>query len=130
MNHVILTGRLVADPEVRYTQSNKAVASFKLAVDDGKNRDGKRKTQFIPCVAWEQRGELIDQYFRKGDPLTVTGKIAVRSYDKDGEKRFVTEVVVGGIEFPLTRPNRDGEPRPSAPDAFENLRDDDGDLPW
>lgn len=130
MNHVILTGRLVKDPEIRYTESKKAVASFTLAVDDGKTKDGEEKSQFIPCVAWEKTAELIDKHFLKGDPLTVIGKITVRTYEKDGAKRYVTEVTVSGIEFPLAKPNRESygtEPAPA--EAFKEL-DDDTELPF
>ena len=127
MNHVILTGRLTKDPEIRYTESKKAVASFTLAVDDGKGRDGERRSQFIPVVAWEKTAELIDQHFKKGDPLTVIGRITVRSYEKDGSKRWATEVVASGIEFPLTR-KAEGKPQENR--GFEEMDDDDGELPF
>lgn len=125
MNHVILTGRLTKDPEIRYTDSKKAVCSFTLAVDDGRDSEGKRKAQFIPCVAWGKTAELIDQYFTKGKPLTVTGRITVRSYEKNGEKRYVTEVVASGIEFPLTV-----REEATTATAFEDLEDDLPDLPF
>lgn len=124
MNHVILTGRLTKDPEIRYTDSKKAVCSFTLAVDDGRDSEGKKKAQFIPCVAWGKTAELIDQYFTKGKPLTVTGRITVRSYEKNGEKRYVTEVVASGIEFPLTV-----REEATTATAFEDL-DEDIDLPF
>ena len=127
MNHVILTGRLTKDPEIRYTDSKKAVASFTLAVDDGKGRDGERRSQFIPVVAWEKTAELIDQHFKKGDPLTVIGRITVRSYEKDGSKRWATEVVASGIEFPLTRKAED---KPQENRGFEEMDDDDVELPF
>lgn len=129
MNHVILTGRLTKDPEIRYTDSKKAVATFTLAVDDGRDSDGKRKSQFIPCVAWGKTAELIDQYFTKGNPLTVVGRISVRTYEKNGEKRYVTEVVASGIEFPLTNKETYGT-EPAKGNAFEDLTDDDGELPF
>lgn len=125
MNHVILTGRLTKDPEIRYTDSKKAVCSFTLAVDDGRDSEGKKKAQFIPCVAWGKTAELIDQYFTKGKPLTVTGRITVRSYEKNGEKRYVTEVVASGIEFPLTV-----REEATTATAFEDLEDDLPDLPF
>lgn len=124
MNHVILTGRLTKDPEIRYTDSKKAVCSFTLAVDDGRDSEGKKKAQFIPCVAWGKTAELIDQYFTKGKPLTVTGKITVRTYDKNGEKRYITEVVASGIEFPLTV-----REEATTATAFEDLNEDI-DLPF
>ena len=129
MNHVILSGRLTKDPEIRYTNNNKAVASLTLAVDDGKDKDGERKTQYIPCVAWEKTAELIDKHFLKGDPLTVIGKISVRSYEKDGQKKYVTEVVVNGIEFPMTR-RRDDADKPTPSGTFSELDDDGGQLPF
>jgi len=127
MNLVILSGRLTKDPEIRYTNSKKAVASFTVAVEDGKDKDGNRRAQFLPCIAWEKTAELIDQYFTKGKPITVTGKLTVRSYDKDGEKRYVSEVVVSGIEFPLTE--KAGKTKEEKP-TFEDMPEDDEGLPF
>ena len=123
MNIVILSGRLTKDPDIRYTIPKKAVASFSLAVDDGKDKDGNRKTQFLNCVAWEKTAELLDQYFKKGDGLTVNGKLTSRSYEKDGKKQYVTEVLVSGIEFPLSKK----EAKPA--DTLEDI-DEDIDLPF
>ncbi len=128
MNHVILTGRLTKNPEIRYTNTSKAVASFTLAVDDSKV-NGERRSQFISCVAWGKTAELIQQYFHKGDPLTVIGRITVRRYEKDGDTHWVTEVVASGIEFPLTKERvvnaRDIEPGGD----FEEIADDE-ELPF
>lgn len=129
MNHVILTGRLTADPKLSYTPSDKSVCSFTLAVDDGRDSEGKRKAQFIPCVAWGKTAELIDQYFTKGKPLTVTGKITVRSYEKDGERRYMTEVVCNGIEFPLRDSSETYGTEPAPANAFEEL-DSSEELPF
>ena len=123
MNIVIFSGRLTKDPDIRYTNSKKAVASFSLAVDDGKDKDGNRKAQFLNCVAWEKTAELLDQYFKKGDGLTVNGKLTSRSYEKDGKKQYVTEVLVSGIEFPLSKK----EAKPA--DTLEDI-DEDIDLPF
>ena len=124
MNIVILSGRLTKDPDIRYTNSKKAVATFSLAVDDGKDKDGNRKTQFLNCVAWEKTAELLDQYFKKGDGLTVNGKLTSRSYEKDGKKQYVTEVLVSGIEFPLSKKEAS---KPA--DTLEDI-DEDIDLPF
>lgn len=129
MNHVILTGRLTKDPELRYTDSKKAVISFTLAVDDGRDSEGKRKSQFIPCVAWGKTAELIDQYFTKGKPLTVIGRITVRNYEKDGAKHYVTEVVASGIEFPFTIKTDDERKVKATPEAFSDY-EDDAELPF
>ena len=126
MNFVILAGRLTRDPEIRYTDSKKAVVSFSVAVDDGKDRDGNRKTQFINCVAWEKTAEFIDEYFKKGDGINLYGKITTRTYEKDGRKNYVTEVVVNGVEFPLSRKTED---KPIDKPKFEEV-EDDGELPF
>lgn len=85
------------DVEVRYTQSGKAVASFSIAVD-GVGKDSK--AEFINCIAWEQKAENIGKFFSKGKEILISdGRLQTRSYDKNGEKRYVTEVVVNSFEF-------------------------------
>ena len=97
MNAWVGIGRLVRDPEVRYTQSGKAVARFTLAID---GRGGEKQADFIPCVAWEKTAEIISQHVSKGQKIAVEGRIQTRSYDaNDGMKRYVTEVVVNSMEF-------------------------------
>lgn len=116
MNKVILMGRLTREPEVRYSNGAEplAVARYTLAV----NRRFKRKDEpgctakkdaggeadfakqsaeradFIPCVAFGKSGEFAEKYFKKGQMVSVTGRLQVRSWDKDGEKRWTTEVVI------------------------------------
>lgn len=127
MNLCILSGRLTSAPEIRYTNSKKAVCSFTVACDNGKDRDGNKMSVFIPCVAWEKTGELIDQYFIKGDPITVNGKIVPRSWEKDGKKNYITEVIVSGFEFPMTKKTPEKEPAPV--NAFAEISEDI-DLPF
>lgn len=125
MNHVIISGRFARDPEIRYTNTNKAVCSFTLAVDDGKDKDGKKKAQFLDCTAWEKTAEIIDQYFTKGDGITVTGKLQKRTWEKDGQKHSTQDVVVSGIEFPLARKNNEEKVN-----AFSEIEDTGGELPF
>ena len=99
MNHWVGIGRLTRDPEVRYTQSGKACAKFTLAIDRRRSGDDKQQADFISCVAWEKTAEVISQYVSKGQKIAVEGRIQTRSYEKDGTKRYVTEVVVGSMEF-------------------------------
>lgn len=123
MNKVIISGRFTKDPEIRYTQSKKAIASFRLAVDDGKGKDGEKKTQFIDFEAWESRAELIDQYFNKGDPIDIIGKIVSENWtDKDGNKRTTTKVRVESIEWPLQKAKKS--------DTFTDIEESDADLPF
>ena len=100
MNHFVGIGRLTRDPEVRYTQSGKAYASFTLAIDRRKSGEGNPQADFISCVAWEKTAEVISQYVSKGKKIAIEGHIQTRSYDaNDGSKRYVTEVVVNSMEF-------------------------------
>ncbi|WP_314624354.1 single-stranded DNA-binding protein [uncultured Selenomonas sp.] len=100
MNKAILLGRLTKAPEIKYTQSGKAVASFTLAIDRRKGANGEKQADFISCVAWEKTAETIGNYCDKGQQIAVEGRIQTRSYDaKDGTKRYATEVVVQSMEF-------------------------------
>ena len=97
MNKVIILGRLTADPEIRYTQAGKAVASLTIAVNRGFGSD---TADFINCVAWEKLAEIIGNNLSKGSQVLVEGRMQNRSYENNqGEKRFVTEVVLSNIEF-------------------------------
>ena len=101
MNKIMLIGRLTKDPELRYTQSGTAVASFTLAVDRRfSNQSGEREADFVNCVAWNKAAEFVAQYFYKGKQMALEGRLQVRSYDgNDGQRRWVTEVVAEQIEF-------------------------------
>ncbi|CQR73329.1 Single-stranded DNA-binding protein ssb [Sporomusa ovata DSM 2662] len=99
MNKVILVGRLAQDPEVRYTQSGKAVASFSLAVNRYAGQ-GQNSVDFIPIVAWEKLAETCGNNLNKGQRVLVDGRLQIRSYEaNDGQKRRVAEVVAQSIEF-------------------------------
>ncbi|EAX46962.1 single-strand binding protein [Thermosinus carboxydivorans Nor1] len=99
MNKVILVGRLAQDPEVRYTQTGKAVASFNLAVNRYVSQ-GQQQTDFIPIVAWERLAETCGNNLTKGQRILVEGRLQIRSYETaDGQKRRVAEVVALSIEF-------------------------------
>ena len=94
MNQAIITGRVCGDIVVR-TANNKPVTSFTVAVDSYKDH-----TDFINCVAWDKKAELLEKFVKKGDKIGLCGRISARSFDdKDGKKQYVTEVVVTDIEF-------------------------------
>nr|WP_092074571.1 single-stranded DNA-binding protein [Dendrosporobacter quercicolus]NSL49036.1 single-stranded DNA-binding protein [Dendrosporobacter quercicolus DSM 1736]SDN02000.1 single-strand binding protein [Dendrosporobacter quercicolus] len=100
MNKVILVGRLSQDPEVRYTQNGKAVASFSIAVNRFAGSGQKESTDFIPIVAWEKLAEICGNNLTKGRRVLVEGRLQIRSYETaDGQKRRVAEVVAQNIEF-------------------------------
>lgn len=130
MNKVILIGRLVADPEIRYTQSGKAVASYRLAVDRPLKQDGQQEADFINCVAWGKTGEFAGNYLRKGTKIAVEGRIQTGSYEKDGVKHYTTDIVVDRHEFCESRSSGQAATANSnAGQAFTDM-DDDGDLPF
>ena len=97
LNYSVLMGRLVRDPELRRTNTGKAVASFTVAVDNFGKDNG---ASFISCVAWDKTGEFIDSYFPKGSQIVVEGRLQTRQYEtKDGKKQTVTELVVTQAHF-------------------------------
>lgn len=101
LNVVALQGRLVADPELRHTQSDIAVCSFRIAVDrNATGSDGQRQADFIDVVAWRGTAELVCKYFTKGQMIALNGSIQTRSYeDKNGNKRTAVEVVAASVSF-------------------------------
>ena len=128
MNKVVLVGRITKNLELQTTTSGKSVVSFTLAVNrDFKNAEGSYDADFINCVAYEQRAEIISKYVGKGDRLGVSGKIATRNYEKDGRKVYVTEVLVDGFEFLESK--KDKSIDVEVDDGFVPIANDD-DLPF
>ena len=128
MNKVFLIGRLTRDPELRYTSSNIAAATFSIAVNRNfTNQNGEREADFINVVAWRKTAENIKNYLTKGSQIAIDGRIQTRSYDgQDGTKRYVTEVVADNVQF-LDRANGAGSSNnnssfgaPSAPAFNDN----------
>ena len=102
MNKVILMGRLTRDPEIRYSQGEKAtaVARYTLAVDRSYRRDGENNADFIGCVAFGRTAEFAEKYFRQGMRVLVSGRIQTGSYtNRDGQKVYTTDIVVDDQEF-------------------------------
>lgn len=96
LNNVVIMGRLTKDPELRYTQSQKAVANFTVAVD----RDIGDGTDFVPVVAWDKAAEFVSKYFRKGSMVLVKGSLRQRNWeDKDGKKRTDYEIASERVWF-------------------------------
>lgn len=101
MNKVVLIGRLTKDPELKFTPGNgTAVANITLAVDKKqKNDDGSREADFISIIIWGKQAEATANYMTKGRLMGVSGRIQTRSYEKDGSRRYVTEVVADEVQF-------------------------------
>lgn len=100
LNRIVLIGRLTNDPELRYTASNLAVASFTVAVDRPfKGQDGEKKTDFFRCKAWRQKAEFVDKYVKKGRLVAIEGRVELNDYvGQDGQKRYLTEISVDQVE--------------------------------
>lgn len=122
MNQVMLSGRLTRDPELRQTMSGKKVCSFTIAVQDTKER-----ADFINCSAWEKTADVVTQYFKKGDPIIVFGKMTVSKWEKDGKTQTSVEVTVRQIEFPMSKKTEKYED-PS--EAFRAAAEEEGELPY
>lgn len=101
INRVVLVGRLTKDPELRYTSSNIPVAKFTLAVNRTfAGPTGEREADFIQCVIWRKQAENITRFVRKGSLVGVEGRIQTGSYeDKDGIRKYTTEVVCDSVQF-------------------------------
>lgn len=98
INNVVLTGRLTAAPELRKTPSNVSALQGTLAVNRNfKSQNGEREADFINFQAWRGTADIIAQYCGKGSLIGITGRIQVRSYEKDGQRRYVTEVVAENV---------------------------------
>ena len=108
MNKVFLIGRLVRDPELRYTSSNIPVATFSLAVNRNfTNQNGEREADFINIVVWRKQAENCKNYINQGSQVAIDGRLQTRSYDdQNGQKRYVTEVVADNVQFLDTKAAR------------------------
>ena len=113
INKAILIGRLGSDPEVRYTPSGVAVANFSVATsEEWKDKDSgekKERTEWHRIVAWRRLGEICGEYLSKGKQVYIEGRIQTRSWDdRDGNKKYTTEIVASDVQFLGTRDMSDG----------------------
>lgn len=126
INSVTLVGRLVRDPELRYTSSGTATTSFTLALD---NPIKDKPADFIPCVTWKGLAESVANYTKKGSLIGLTGRISTRNYEKDGRKIYVTEIVAENVRF---LDSKKSERSNEEPPVFEGepVSISDSDLPF
>lgn len=128
MNSVELVGRLVADPELRYTQDNRAYVRVTIAVDRGISKEdkeaGKQSADFISCIFWNKTAENLAKYMKKGSQIGITGKLRTGSYEaQDGTTRYTTDVRVNELTFLESKP-KDGRLEPEY-DGYDALPDED-----
>ncbi len=137
MNKWVGIGRLVRDPEVRYSQGGNgesmAIARYSLAVNRRYKRAGEPEADFVNCVCFGKSAEFVEKYFRKGTKVAVAGAIRTGNYtNKDGQKVYTTDVIIDEQEFAESKANGEkSEEKPSANDGFIPIPDGiEGDLPF
>jgi len=138
LNKAILIGNLGADPEIRYTQSNTAVCKLRVATNESwVNKAGERqdRTEWHQVVVWGKQGEVTEKYLSKGSQVYIEGRIQTRSWeDRDGNKRYTTEIVANKVLFLSGRTSGSGS-RDDAGDHYqepegEPFPADDDDIPF
>ena len=131
MNKVELIGRLTKEPELKYTQNNRTVTSFTLAVN--KRINGETSADFINCVAWNKTAEFICKYLKKGQAIALVGRLQNRSYDDiNGNKRYITEVVVEETEFIGNKPKETEEEAANVENQYKEFYEENSidDMPF
>jgi len=131
LNKVVLIGRLTRDPEIRHIPSGAAVTTFTLAVNRNfTNQQGEREADFIPIVVWRGLAETCARYLSKGRLVAVSGRIQTRSYERDGQRRYITEIVGDEVVF-LDRDSSRGNAAPAAMPEYPPIgQDSDFNVPF
>ena len=134
MNKVCLIGRLVRDPDVRYTQGQitTAISRYTLAVDRKYKKDGEQSADFISCVAFGKNGEFAEKYLHQGMKIAIVGRIQTGNYtNKDGVKVYTTDVVVEEHDFCESKGSGSNSAPQTDGNGFMNVPDGiDEDLPF
>ncbi len=131
LNKVFLLGNLTRDPELRQTANGTSVCNFSIAVNEGFG--DKKKTSFFNIQSWQKTAEACAKYLAKGRPVLVEGRLQNRSYEKDGQKRTVTEIVAENVQFlAASRPEPAGQDDGtcSEGDCFNDNGGGDGAVPF
>lgn len=129
MNKALLIGRLTKDPELRCTPTGRNVCQFSVAINRPyTNEDGERKADFLNCVVWDKLAENLCKYQKKGNQISVEGRIQTRNYDDESGKRvYVTEILANNISFLDSKGSKDSisnleePPLPAGPVTTEQV---------
>ena len=133
MNTVQLTGRLTKDPDVRYTPQGTGVARFSIAINRGKDKDGKDLGADYPTiVCFAKTAEIVEKYVKKGMMVGITGKLTTSSYEKDGKKYYSTDVTASRVEFMESKKEtpEDHKKIETPEDVYSFARLSDEDIPF
>ncbi len=142
LNYVMMLGRLTAEPELRTTESGNDFATFSIAVQRPKPKDGEAAADFFNCIAWQSRAKIVTEWYHKGDIIMLVGTLRNRRWvDKNGNNRISEQIVVKEIHFTGSqKKNEAASNLPATPDTlddftvlsesdlaeFEDVLDDDG----
>lgn len=141
LNRVVIVGRLVRDPELRKTASDRSVVAFTVALDNRTTNNGEKSTSYIPCTAWNSTAESIAKFMKKGSLVGVDGHLNQRSYTaNDGRKVSVVEVIADSVQFlekkndssvnSSTTSNNDYNRQRPEDEPVEGIDASDDDLPF
>jgi len=135
VNKAILIGNLGKDPELRYTPGGQAVTNFSIATAERwKDKDGQnqQRTEWHNIVAWGRQAEVANEYLKKGSPVYIEGRIQTRSWeDKDGNKKYITEIVTRRLQLLGRRGPEEGEiPSPPEAETPDSPGGEEDDLPF
>ncbi|OQX91683.1 MAG: single-stranded DNA-binding protein [candidate division Zixibacteria bacterium 4484_95] len=134
VNKAILIGNLGQDPEIRYAPSGQAVTTFRIATTEKwRDKDGQmqERTDWHNIVCWGRQAEIANEYLKKGRPVYIEGRIQNRSYDdKDGNKRYISEIVVQRLQFLGGKPEGTQAPKQETEQPSPDITTDDEDLPF
>lgn len=133
INTVSLTGRLTNHPEIKFTSSGKTYVRFSLAVNRNfKNVDGEREADFIRCILWGKAGEALIKFTRKGSLVGVSGRLQTQSYERDGQKVYITEVIVENFSLLESKEVTEARENNSIPNTQSNevIEFSEDDLPF
>lgn len=127
LNRVVIIGRLTRDPEMRITPNGVSVCNFTLAVDRPFAKEGQQQVDFITCQVWNKQAENAAKYLSKGKMAAVDGRLNIDTYEKDGEKKWITKVVAENVRFLSPRDGAD-----AGQDDFISgeIEEDPEDLPF
>lgn len=131
MNLFVGIGRLTADPVINTTPNGVSCARFTLAIDRKfKDKDGNRQADFLTCISWRAQADFVGKYFKKGDPCVVTGTVQNRSYEVDGQKRYITEIITESVEFAPKNSGEGTKKEKQTIDDLQPIEDDNTELPF
>lgn len=135
MNYCFITGRLVKDPVLTKTVKGTPNCQFSLAVNRPVIRDGKKEVDFINCIVWNKMAESLTKYQKKGNLLGIQGQFRTDTYEKNGEKKYKSYILVEDVEFLDYKrdnnvDNKEMKDITAKTETQETISYSDDDLPW